>query len=338
MVIFLSPFSLDMNAITNGANVYFNNSSRGDVIAYSESIDGGLTSVNKSKIENKEVLTLLTNGKFQGNNSAEMYAQGGFAIIPMMHTFNKNKALVIGYGTGMSANIIEKNNFNSIDIVDLSNDIIILANKYFTNINNNVTTQSNVQTHITDGRNFLKLTDNKYDLISMEITSIWFAGASYLYNKEFYHIAKEKLSEHGVLQQWVQMHHMRPKDFLVILNTVRSEFKYVNVYYIGGQGVIVASNWEYAKEPQFKNIKNMNDNSKLNYIKEQYDNDFINILNTRVLSSLETNRLLMHVYGKNLSKFYSTDNNLYLEYNTPKGNSINIDTAKEILELIKKYK
>lgn len=338
--LFFIPFQLDMNAVTNGANVYFTNQSRGEVVNYTESIDGGLTSVNKDidHESKKEILTLLTNGKFQGNNSAEMYAQGGFSIIPMMHTVKNDKALIIGYGTGMSANIIEQNNFKNIDIVDLSSDIILLANKYFPSINHKVTEKQNVNTHITDGRNFLRLTNNKYDLISMEITSIWFAGASYLYNKEFYHIAKEKLSNTGVLQQWVQMHHMRPNDFLVILNTIRSEFKHVSLYYIGGQGVIVATNSDQAKEPIMGNIIDMNNNTRLTNIREVYGNDFKNILPTRLLSPIETNRLLTNVYGRNMGSFYSTDNNLYLEYNTPKGNAIREDTAAQILTLIKNKK
>ena len=39
-------------------------------------------------------------------------------------------------------------------------------------------TRENVNTNITDGRNYLLLRDQKYDLVSMEISSIWFAGAA----------------------------------------------------------------------------------------------------------------------------------------------------------------
>ena len=113
-----------------------------------------------------------------------------------------SKALVIGYGTGMTTRAIYDSGFKEIDLVDLSEDILVLADKYFNVINENVRSKKNVYTHITDGRNYLKLTDKKYDLISMEITSIWFAGASYLYNQEFYKIAKQEKYFDGVLRQF----------------------------------------------------------------------------------------------------------------------------------------
>ena len=278
------------------------------------------------KLNNEEILTLLTNGKFQGNNNAESVAQGGFAMAPMMHMNNleNSKTLVLGYGTGMTTRAIHDAGVKSIDVVDLSKDILNLADKYFKNINHDVRKNDNVKTHITDGRNFLKLTSNKYDLISMEITSIWFSGASYLYNQEFYKIAKEKMTDNGVLQQWVQMHHMNPNDFNIILNTIRNEFKYVSVYYIGVQGIVVATNSELNKDPIDTTIKSLNNNKKLNEKKNYYENNFYSIINKKLLNSDETTKYLTSLYGKHVRYFTSTDDNLYLEYKTPKSNVLKI--------------
>ena len=85
-----------MDKITSGSNVYFENYSRGHVIDFKESVDGGLTSVNTSLDNTGTVKTLLTNGKFQGNDTGESAAQGGFAIAPLMHLKNSDSALVIG--------------------------------------------------------------------------------------------------------------------------------------------------------------------------------------------------------------------------------------------------
>lgn len=76
----------------------------------------------------------------------------------------------------------------------------------------------------------------------MEISSIWFAGAASLYNQEFYRLAVPKLKSDGVLQQWVQLHHMSPTDFLTIIGTLRAEFSYVSLYLVGGQGILIATN------------------------------------------------------------------------------------------------
>ena len=171
----------------------------------------------------------------------------------------------------------------------------------------------------------------------MEITSIWFAGASYLYNQEFYKIAKQKLNDDGVLQQWVQMHHMNPNDFNIILNTIRSEFQYVNVYYIGGQGIIVATNSEKHKDLNQNTLKNLNNNKALNEIRKYYEDDFKVIEDKKILNSESTDKMLLKIYGKNTNFFVSNDNNLQLEYSTPKGNALKFDTEKAIIKMIKKY-
>ncbi len=42
-----------------------------------------------------------------------------------------------------------------------------------------------------DGRNALALSREQYDVISVELTSIWFAGAANLYSKDFYSIVHQ---------------------------------------------------------------------------------------------------------------------------------------------------
>ena len=162
----------------------------------SRSVDGGLTTVAESKGQDgPRIRTLLTNGKFQGNNAptGEVQAQIGFTLAPLLHTPERGHALVIGYGVGGSAHTMRSAGFRQIDVVDFSADIFRLANQYFSEVNDRVSTKRNVNAYVTDGRNFLLLHPRQYDVISMEITSIWFAGGGSLYNQEFYRLAKRCL-------------------------------------------------------------------------------------------------------------------------------------------------
>src|SRR5262249_46336533 len=153
-----------------------------------------------------------------------------------LHTPERGRALVIGYGTGVSSRTLHQAGFAQLDIAELSADIVRMADRYFGDINGTVSREPGVQVHVTDGRNFLLLQPQAYDLVSMEITSIWFAGAGSLYNREFYQLVKKRLRPGGVLQQWLQLHHLAPIDLLYVLGSVRSEFQYVWLYHIGGQG------------------------------------------------------------------------------------------------------
>jgi hypothetical protein len=98
-----------------------------------------------------------------------------------------------------------------------------------------------VRTTIDDARNHLLVTDSRYSLIAMELSSVWFAGASSLYSAEFYRLVRRHLTDDGVYQQWVQMHHIYRPVFAALVNTLRREFEHVALFFGGGQGILVSS-------------------------------------------------------------------------------------------------
>lgn len=337
-VLALQPKSFDYDKLSSGSNVYFMPQGFGKVVDHAESADGGLTSVTLRDLQqdNEPVLTLLTNGKFQGNNAlgGEMAAQAGFALAPLLHTPLRERALIIGLGTGVSARTLHDAGFASLDIVDLSADIVNMATKHFGRVNLGVTQRKGVETHITDGRNFLMLQQDKYNVISMEVSSIWFAGAASLYNQEFYHLAKDRLVDGGVLQQWIQLHHITTVDILYILGSVRAEFRYVWLYVIGGQGMIIASN-TLDTAPSVANAHVLEQTASLNVLLELFDKRTLSLLEAVVLNP-DTTDALLGGFKINPSYWVSTDDNLFLEYSTPKGNVLDsIASYTRNLEFIK---
>jgi spermidine synthase len=318
----VQPASFDYDRLGSGSNVYFATHNLGKVIGHAESIDGGLTSVVRLDRPGEPPLhTLLTNGKFQGNDAheGEMQAQFGLSLAPLLHTAHRDRALVIGYGTGVSARTLHEAGFQQVDIVDLSKDIVQLANRYFGAINAGVTREPGVSTYITDGRNYLLLQEQSYDVIGIEISSIWFAGAASLYNREFYELARKRLRPDGVLQQWLQLHHLSQEDVVRVLASVRAEFRYVWLYLIGGQGVIVATNDERAA-PNIEALQTLRATGTLQPILKALGNDPAAIRQMQLLDPAATNRLLRGL-PLPLQHWISTDDNLLLEYSTPKSNA-----------------
>lgn len=324
LVIF--PSQWNYTALSQGGNVYFQPQQWGEVIDHAESVEGGMTTV---AISPHGQLTLLTNGKFQGNNAeaGEMVAQESFALIPLLHTENREKALAIGYGTGMTARVLQDQGFQQLDVVELSRDVVAMADKYFKNINANISSHPSVNMHYTDGRNYLLTQSKKFDLVSLEITSIWFSGAANLYNKEFYELVNRRLKPQGVLQQWVQLHHMRPIDLLYILGSVRSVFKNVWIYVSGGQGIIVAANTDSAIDNKFAVQKLLSGHTIS-------DVDVRSLPSALVASPIEVDKLIKR-YDPSMEFFISTDKNLYLEYATPKGNAVPLDTVPVLIDMLK---
>ena len=321
LLLIAQPRSFDYTALASGANVYFARQDYGRVIDAVESVDGGLTTVARGDpvVEGGWMpLVLLTNGKFQGSNGGEVPAQVGIGLSPLLHTPARGSALVIGYGTGMSARVIADAGFRELEIVELSADIVQLANRHFADINARVSERRGVRTYITDGRNFLMLQPRSYDVVSIEISSIWFAGAAALYNREFYRLVKRRLAPHGVLQQWVQLHHVDATDILHVLSSVRAEFDHVWLYFIGTQGIVIATNSPDAR-PSAQNAALIDATPALKELLASVGGSARDLLETRLLDPAATD-LFLSGFGMPAPLWISTDDNLKLEYSTPKGN------------------
>ena len=223
-----------------GYNVYFRGSSRpSEVVFVHEDVHGGVTSVTEYPDGDRE---LKTNGKFQGNITRQMKAQVGFAITPAILAPRYERAAVIGLGTGVTAGTVGRFPFRRIDVAELAPGIVLAARQHFADVNNRILEDPRVHLRLEDGRNMLLLDERaRYDLITVELTSIWFAGAANLYSREFFELARDRLAPGGVLQQWVQFHHIDPLDILRILNTARQIFGHVTLWYNGSQGMLIAS-------------------------------------------------------------------------------------------------
>ena len=332
-LVLASPIRLDYDSLSKGASVYFTAQNWGTVISHAESIDGGLTMVTRhsnSTGDSGAITTLLTNGKFQGNDArkGEVQAQIGFAALPLLHQNLRANALVIGYGTGATSRVLHDAGFSHIDIAELSKDVVALADRYFSSINDGVSHLTGVQTHITDGRNLLLLTPRRYDVISIEITSIWFAGAASLYNREFYQLTRSRLRPEGVLQQWVQLHHMASTDLLTIIATLRAEFSYVSLYVVGGQGILIATNDATRAQASPAITAALDASQQLGPVRELAGRSFASIAGDILLSPKMVDALLNRFSGAR-GQWISTDNNLKLEYNTPKANANSPDRSFE---------
>lgn len=326
VVLLLQPPQFDLTRLSSGGNVYFRHQYYGEVIDHTESLDGGLTAVTLSR-ESAEFSfkTLLTNGKFQGNNrvdvNGEMMAQTSFAVAPLLHTAQRDRALVIGFGTGTTTRVLDEAGFGQVVVAELSGDIIALADRHFSAINHGVVHQPNVRVHVTDGRNFLLLDRQRYDLIGIELSSIWFAGAANLYNDEFYALVERRLSELGVLQQWLQLHRLSHRDILSVLVTLRQRFPRIWLYFLGKQGILVGCKYDCL--PGTDTLQRLRQAPRLEPTLALFPRGLNSVLEGRMLTPEGIDRLIDDYQATTkhtLEDLISTDDNLFLEYSTPKGN------------------
>ncbi len=111
------------------------------------------------------------------------------------------KVLVISMGAGNTASAFAAFPIERLDIVDISPGVFEAAALFPTN--RGVLSDPRVRHWVEDGRNFLLRSRERYDVIQLELPTLHTDGVIYLYTREFYEIARERLAPGGVLSQWL---------------------------------------------------------------------------------------------------------------------------------------
>lgn len=322
----------DMARLTSGANVYFTVGPPPESIEMvREDVHGGVTTV----VRRGGVTTMYTNGKFQGDDGPEMPAQRRFAHFPSLFVPRFDRALVIGLGTGTTLGTIAAYPWAHIDVAEISPSIVEASRRYFTPQTLGALTDPRVALDLNDGRNVLLVASRPYDLVTIELTSVWFAGASSLYSREFYDLVRARLSAGGVLQQWVQLHHIRRRELASIVKTLRGAFPHVALFVGGEQGILVAS--EAPLVASAARLRELEERPALQATLS--GKRMVDLFDELYASGEDLDRFVAQAEGHGSTVPVSTDDNLYLEYATPKGNVLNYDASlAETLAMLGRYK
>jgi spermidine synthase len=323
LAVLLAP-RWDLARLASGANVYFAaQPEQGPVVWMDEDVHGGVVTVT----ERAGLYTMWTNGKYQGDSGPQMVAQHAFADIPAMYVPRFGRALVVGLGTGTTLSALAGYPFERIDLAELSPGIVKAAGLFFRGVNGGVLDDARVHVSQQDGRNMLLLgqaSGQRYDLVTIELTSIWFAGAANLYNREFYELASSRLSEGGVLSQWIQLHHTTPWDIASQMATARAVLPHAAFFVRGDQGILVSSLAPLAAHP-----KRPEDLDDLVFQDDTLD-AFVDMVcgsTPQVGSDLVAARAAL----------VSTDDNLRLEYATPRNNVPGLPTIADTTAALRHF-
>jgi len=156
--------------------------------------------------------------------------------------------LVICFGTGQTANALRENVRGPVDVVEISRAVLELAPLF--DANRGVLEDPRVRAIEMDGRAWLRRTDRRYDVITLEPMPPNFSGVNSLYSLEFYEIMARRLNDGGVVAQWLPIHLLTVHHAASVAATFQSVFPDAALWYdpIGRTGILVGRR-EGAREP-----------------------------------------------------------------------------------------
>ena len=146
------------------------------------------------------------------------------AHFPLLAQEDPETALLIGFGVGNTAAAIAAHGtMERIDIVDLNRKVIDTAPE-FESTNDAVYADPRVRFINDDGRRFLDLTRERYDLITSEPPPPLQDGVYRLYSREYYEAALAKLTPGGMLTQWLPVSQLSATTTALMVATFQRVF------------------------------------------------------------------------------------------------------------------
>jgi spermidine synthase len=131
----------------------------------------------------------------------------------------------IGFGTGQTSAAALLYPIKNFTLVEISRDVMEMSAKYFQDINQGVLKNPRFQYRILDGKNFIKYTPNKYDVIMNDANYAVATPSASLFTRDHFEFCREKIKPGGILSTWMTTD-LDPQDFDIVLKTFQSVFPY----------------------------------------------------------------------------------------------------------------
>ncbi len=194
-----------------------------EIITYKETTEGTIILTNEQSKGIFGYSTYINNSTVIGSNFDAIKAVKMVGHIPFLIGLDCENVLVIGFGIGVTTSAIASHSeVKRIDCVELVPGLVESA-KYYKDFNNEVYKDSRLNIISGDGRHFLQITKNKYDLISCDPTHP-VLGSGNLYTKDYFEQLNEHLTENGMMSQYLPLHKLKLTDLLGIIKTFYEVF------------------------------------------------------------------------------------------------------------------
>lgn len=180
-------------------------------------------------------LTLINNAKWEAGD------ERGFSLLSYLPYASfgggtPRSALNIGLGSGHTLSELARLPLKNVESVELSGEIIE-ANRQF--LNPALFSDSRIRHTQADGRNFMLVKNDLYDLIIVSPSWAVESGSAQFLTDEFFALAASRLTQEGVIALWTDYFLMDDADYEIVLRTFAGRFRHVAAWHILGDNMIL---------------------------------------------------------------------------------------------------
>ena len=179
--------------------------------------EGALGTVTVVQDPAGERVLRINNRQQEGSNTTAL-ADARQALLPLLLHPAPQRALLLGLGTGVTAQAAALDPALDVLAVELLPEVV-QASRHFDGVLLDPAQARNLHLQVADARRFVRTTEQRWDVIVSDNFHPARAGSGALYTVEHFQAVRARLAPGGLFCQWLPLHQM---DLVTLRSIVRS--------------------------------------------------------------------------------------------------------------------
>ncbi len=197
---------------------------------YDEGLGGTVAVVERNSGRNRFRRLYIQGVSNSGDAMPSLRYMRMQALLPLIiHNREPKSALVIGFGTGITAGaLLTYPGLERRVVAELLPSVIRAAPNFDGSFR--ASTDPRLEIRLRDGRRELLRNPDRYDLITLEPPPPSAAGVANLYSSDFYALAQSRLAEGGLVAQWLPLPTQNDEDTRSLVRSFLDVFPYATLW------------------------------------------------------------------------------------------------------------
>jgi spermidine synthase len=175
-------------------------------------------------IRRPDGLVIETDNHYTLGGTSERVHQERQAHLPLVLHGTPKRVAYVGSATGISAGATRAHPVETLHVVELVPEVARAARRHFGPWNRDVYSDPRTEVVLDDGRNYLRATRDRFDVVVADLFVPWRSGTGALYTREHFAAVRDRLAPGGLFCQWLPLYQLAEPELLTILVTFLDVF------------------------------------------------------------------------------------------------------------------
>lgn len=166
-----------------------------------------------------------------GGDGVSRTGQKTLGHLPVLLNKGARKVLSIGFGSGETTDCLVRHELERVDCVEIAPELVEMAVSHLSHINLGERLSEEVEMIFLDAKNYLLLTERRYDLIMNDSNYPSQPGSAPLFAKEHFENSMRHLEPGGLFMTKLHMDHVPLSSLLSIMGTFLDVFPHATLWF-----------------------------------------------------------------------------------------------------------